>query len=58
MPVTVSSVAVNPYVVGANQIIADIATTRGEHKMYTSAAARINITWRPITQQAAYDGCG
>jgi len=47
MPVTIASLAVNPYVVGANQIINDVAATRGEHKMYTSAAARINITWTP-----------
>jgi hypothetical protein len=37
MPVTIASLAVNPYVVGANQIINDVAAMRGEHKMYTSA---------------------
>ncbi len=47
MPVTIASLAVNPYVVGANQIINDVAATRGEHKMYDSDDARINITWTP-----------
>jgi len=47
MAISIASLATNPYNVGAPQVITDIVATRGEHKMYATAAARISITWTP-----------
>ncbi len=47
MPVTIASLAATPYNVGAPQVINDVRATRGEHKMYQTADARVTITWTP-----------
>lgn len=52
MPITVASLGQTVYVVGANQIITDVLPLRGEHKKYTTAAARINVAWNPDQENA------
>jgi hypothetical protein len=47
MPVTIASLAANPYAIGAPQVITDVHATRGEHKMYQTAGTRVTITWTP-----------
>jgi hypothetical protein len=50
---TIVSLGVTPYVVGANQIIANVPLLRGEHYIYTAAGARINAAWNPNPQNPA-----
>ena len=51
----IDSLCVTPYVVGANQIIHEGTLIRNEHRMYTTAGARINATWSPHPENQAIE---
>jgi hypothetical protein len=47
MAVAQNTLGTIPYTIGANQVLVDVVPTRGEHKMYATAAARIDDVWGP-----------
>jgi hypothetical protein len=47
MAVLLANLANTAYNIGAPQILANVAPQRGEHKIYTTAAARIDDAWNP-----------
>lgn len=47
MAVPLISLPLTPYNIAAPQVLVDIAALRGEHKNYTTAAARVTDAWNP-----------
>lgn len=45
MAVLLNSISITPYNIGAPQVLVDVAPVRGEHKMYSTASARIDDVW-------------
>jgi hypothetical protein len=47
LAVPLNTLHLTPYNIAAPQVLVDVVPLRGEHKIYTTAAARVTDTWNP-----------